>query len=805
MLCDKNVHRFRKQLLSLSQFYIKLEDFMIGVIYMATGLYNMFWKRFYFSCEMYLCPEIKKSYFVFSDDETILSLNLPNVMFIKYEDRGWLMNVTSKSECILSIEQNLKKMDYIFYFNANIEIQKPVYSQEILPSESENYLSALSFHIYRSAAKNTYPYDRNPQSLAYISFEEGKYYFQSSYYGGRTEEFLNLSKWCDHAAKEDLKKGIIARYHDESYLNRYLLDYHPKVLDTVYAKPEEWKYPENCKAVFFNKNRLFGQSTVSQIRMPFYDSRLSYLYNDKYEIIPFSIFNISGEIGIQMFQYAFFLSQKSKAEEHERCYINVDASYMLDNVFGISKDILPDEIRKQIQITPVSCIKYITEAEIKYEQITEKWKLLSIYEGKWQNAEYFKNMFFEIRQQFVFDENKLNAKSRSLLPMIKSENSVSIHIFPNTAHAFDYYKKAVNILESTINQPLHFYIFGDTDHVDDIGIPEKTIVNWNHENRWQDMCLMSACKHHIISTDATGWWAAFLSNDKNRKIIAPNTCGDFLKIKEFTDNWTILPVDKYKESTSDKLNSIIKLLSVCAFDLKDPGLLYGKMGIVILLFHYARYTNDETYEEIAINLYDTIQKDIDINTPVNYSSGLAGIGTGVEYLFQQGFVTGDSKDVLEDFDAQITSVLMQTDYFDAGLEYGLCGTGKYCLYRMKQNISDMNHQQNITRILDLLDNQKQFYKKNANEILLFLMELYHTACFKDKVQDLIRYYTQNYEIELEFIVHKLNLDYERQFNNKIKYLQNIDISPSLIGSKTDYAKLGLSLIPGLRSWIKLIF
>lgn len=156
-------------------------------------------------------------------------------------------------------------------------------------------------------------------------------------------------------------------------------------------------------------------------------------------------------------------------------------------------------------------------------------------DGYFQSAYYFLKAENAIRSHFRF-KNHLAGKNKTLSEEISSCNSVSIHVrrgdylseinrglFGNIC-TLDYYSKAISIIQKEIPDP-HFYIFSD----DVAWVKENlkmdspvTFVDFNTgENSFEDMRLMSLCKHNIIANSSFSWWAAWLNDNASKKVIAP--------------------------------------------------------------------------------------------------------------------------------------------------------------------------------------------------------------------------------------------------------------------------------------------
>jgi hypothetical protein len=154
-------------------------------------------------------------------------------------------------------ESELKKMDYIFFFNANMKFVAEISPNEILPSVEEDGLTVVLHSGYYKASAGQFPYEKKQkQSLAYL--ESGNHYFQGCLNGGNSEAYLKMITALKKNVQTDLDNNIIAIWHDESHLNRYMADKHPKILSPAYSYPEGQSLGMEPKILMLDKSKLGG-------------------------------------------------------------------------------------------------------------------------------------------------------------------------------------------------------------------------------------------------------------------------------------------------------------------------------------------------------------------------------------------------------------------------------------------------------------------------------------------------------------------------------------------------------------------
>jgi histo-blood group ABO system transferase len=147
----------------------------------------------------------------------------------------WPLPTLRRYEHFLAEKDFILDHDYCFYLDADMRVDRRV-GDEILGD-----IVAVR-HPYQSflpVAKRTY--ERNPRSLACVPVGQGTTYYAGGFQGGRTAAFMEMAAVLAARIRDDTERGVVAVWHDESHLNRYLVDHPPSVsLSPAYCFPEEW-------------------------------------------------------------------------------------------------------------------------------------------------------------------------------------------------------------------------------------------------------------------------------------------------------------------------------------------------------------------------------------------------------------------------------------------------------------------------------------------------------------------------------------------------------------------------------------
>ena len=156
--------------------------------------------------------------------------------------------------------------------------------------------------------------------------------------------------------------------------------------------------------------------------------------------------------------------------------------------------------------------------------------------GFWQSEKYFKN----IRKELLEEIKPRKDLCRDIVDYkheINSVNSVSLHVrrgdYITNANAasyhhvcdLGYYKKAIEFITKQVIDPIFFIFSDDPDWVrNEFKLTCSSVVVSRKENTpaYEDLQLMSYCKHHVIANSSFSWWGAWLDSNPDKIVIAPN-------------------------------------------------------------------------------------------------------------------------------------------------------------------------------------------------------------------------------------------------------------------------------------------
>lgn len=259
------------------------------------------------------------------------------------------------------------------------------------------------------------------------------------------------------------------------------------------------------------------------------------------------IVKLRGGLGNQMFQYT--IGRNLALKNNTKLKLDVTEleqdklrDYEL-GIFNISGSIASRLGMMFIRKCSRGIISRILEPHYLYIQEKDRYFDASILEkkgniyldGYWQSENYFKDIRNIIIKDFMI-RCEPDKKNKSMLEKIENSNSVCIHVRRgdyisnkkiSDIHgtcSLEYYHNAVKIIEKKVSNPT-FFIFSDEPQwvKANLKIKYPTIyVDINKpEKGYEDLRLMSNCKHFIIANSSFSWWGAWLSNNPDKIICAP--------------------------------------------------------------------------------------------------------------------------------------------------------------------------------------------------------------------------------------------------------------------------------------------
>ena len=264
------------------------------------------------------------------------------------------------------------------------------------------------------------------------------------------------------------------------------------------------------------------------------------------------ISSIFGGLGNQLYQYCCgrALSYKLKTNlGYETSFFNGNVSkhavFQLD-LFKTNGEVLKN--------TP----KLIT-----YEEKTNNCKpnafdknILDIKDnthivGYWKSYKYFIDVWPMLKEELIIKQTTNVNLNNAIM---QEENPVSLHIRLNDYQKLsgyfvqlgrtDYYAKAIDIINEKVTNPKFFVFSDDIPQAKKIlGDRVKDAHFVNEPNAINALQAMSLCGHNINANSSFSWWGAFLNDNSNKIVIAPQRYCVSVQTKTsdlYPKEWTLI-------------------------------------------------------------------------------------------------------------------------------------------------------------------------------------------------------------------------------------------------------------------------
>ena len=231
----------------------------IGILYICTGNYRMFWEGFHESFEERFLPDTEKKYYVLTDDtQKILKGGGVNVFHI--DALPWPLITLLRFHYFTKIKSEIINNDYLMFANSNVVCRKVIHEEEFLPNETQELTVGIHYG-YWNVKPRFFTYERSRKSLAYIPYNVGEHYVMGALYCGQSDKFMNMAETLKARIDEDLANRKIALWHDESHFQKYVLQ-HPNMrfLSPSYGYAEGTNLPFEMKIELLDKRKHFNVS-----------------------------------------------------------------------------------------------------------------------------------------------------------------------------------------------------------------------------------------------------------------------------------------------------------------------------------------------------------------------------------------------------------------------------------------------------------------------------------------------------------------------------------------------------------------
>ena len=249
----------------------------------------------------------------------------------------------------------------------------------------------------------------------------------------------------------------------------------------------------HTESIIRNKNPYQKKYVTSEILGP--SENLSGVGNQLFCVATTLSYAIDNDM------YAYFPQLSS--DHHIKKYRNIFYKNLSTGTYDVSENV---HLEPHFHYSKIPT----SDKNLKIKGYFQSWKYFNHNRDKILNLLNIKDLKESIRNKFkdYSDYISIHVRRGDYLELSDYHHNLSL----------EYYKKAISVF----GEDKKFLIFSnDLEWCKDNFNFLKNVEFSPTNEDWEDIVLMSTCKHNIIANSSFSWWGAWLNESPNRKVICP--------------------------------------------------------------------------------------------------------------------------------------------------------------------------------------------------------------------------------------------------------------------------------------------